>query len=185
MAFSGGSVSRRGRRCPPMPPRTPIRRRMAAWVLIAANSNPLFAKLSGLMGQPELANDPRYRGNAERVIHSMELDGMISAWTRQQTSADLVALLAETQIPATKIYTIADCHADPQFNARGMIQPVHDPAFGEVLHPGAVPVISGYERSKAVRWPGPDVGAHSTEILEGLLGLSAEQVAELSKEGVV
>jgi crotonobetainyl-CoA:carnitine CoA-transferase CaiB-like acyl-CoA transferase len=156
-----------------------------AWVLIAANSNPLFAKLSGLMGQPKLANDPRYRGNAERVIHSMELDGLISAWTRQQTSADLVALLADTQIPATKIYTIADCHADPQFNARGMIQPVHDPAFGKVLHPGAVPVISGYERSKAVRWPGPDVGAHTTEILEEFLGLSAERSAELSKQGVV
>jgi crotonobetainyl-CoA:carnitine CoA-transferase CaiB-like acyl-CoA transferase len=36
-----------------------------------------------------------------------------------------------------------------------------------------------------VRWPGPDVGAHTTEILEEFLGLSAERSAELSKQGVV
>lgn len=155
-----------------------------AWVLIAANSNPLFTRLAALMGEPELASDPRFLGNHERVQHVETLDAMIGAWTRAHDSADLVHLLAEAQIPATKIYTIEDVVADAQFNARGMIQKVADPHFGELLHPGVMPLISGFERAAAVRWPGPDIGAHTDEVL-GDLGYAPERIAELKRDGIV
>ncbi|BAT58800.1 formyl-coenzyme A transferase [Variibacter gotjawalensis] len=156
-----------------------------AWVLIAANSNPLFARLSALMKQPELAKDPRFLGNHERVQNMDAIDRIIGDWTRAIESAELVRLLAEAQIPATKIFTIEDIAADKQFLARGMIQKVPDPYFkDELLHPGAMPIISGFDRAAAVRWTGPDVGEHTGDVL-GELGLSADEIAALKKDGVV
>lgn len=159
--------------------------RDGAWMLIAANSNPLWAKLASLMGRPELADDLAYRTNVERVQNVGTLDPMIAAWTRTIDSADLAKRLAEAQIPSSKIYTVEDICADEQYRARDMITPVEDPNFGEVLHPGAVPVISGYERKAAIRWAGPDLGAHTEEVLQEVVGLSSSRIAQLKQEGVV
>ncbi len=85
------------------------------WLLIAANSDPLFAKLAAVMGQPALASDPRFIGNRLRVQHAAELDGIIDAWTKQATAADLDARLTETDIPCTQVYTAADIARDEQY----------------------------------------------------------------------
>ena len=57
--------------------------------LIAANSDPLFAKLAALMGQPELARDPRFIGNRAWLQNVDELDRIIGAWTRQLAAAEV------------------------------------------------------------------------------------------------
>jgi crotonobetainyl-CoA:carnitine CoA-transferase CaiB-like acyl-CoA transferase len=173
-----------GSKLPTASPSNAYPSRDGAWVLIAANSNPLFAKLATLIGQPELAADPRFLGNHERVQHVTVLDRIIGEWTVQHDSATLVGLLADAQIPATKIYTIADIAQDAQFHARGMIQKVEDPRFGEVLHPGVVPLISGFDRAAAVRWSGPAVGQHTEEVLRDL-GLEPAQIEEFKRSGVV
>ncbi|WGD29659.1 CaiB/BaiF CoA-transferase family protein [Ancylobacter sp. WKF20] len=156
-----------------------------AWMLIAANSNPLWAKLAGLMGRPELADTPAYRTNVERVQNVRQLDAMIADWTRTIDSADLALRLEAAKIPSSKIYTVEDICSDAQYRARDMIAPVDDPNFGQVLHPGVVPVISGFDRRSAIRWPGPDLGAHTREVLQHLVGLSPESIAELEQQGVV
>jgi formyl-CoA transferase len=173
-----------GSKLPTASPSNAYPSRDGAWILIAANSNPLFAKLATLIAQPELAADPRFLGNHERVQHVTVLDRIIGEWTVQHDSATLVALLADAQIPASKIYTIADIAQDAQFNARGMIQKVEDPRFGEVLHPGVVPLISGFDRAAAVRWSGPAVGQHTEEVLRDL-GLEPAQIEEFKRSGVV
>ena len=151
------------------------------WVLIAANSDPLFRKLAALMGKPELADDPRYVGNQARVANSAALDGEIGAWTARHDAAELERLLEAADVPATRAYTIADCAADPQFQHRGMVREVEDAQLGPVLHPGIVPLLP--EDPGAVRWAGSPVGAHTEEVLAGLLGLSAAEIAALRQEG--
>jgi formyl-CoA transferase len=66
-----------------------------------------------------------------------------------------------------------------------MVVPINDPNFGEVLHPGIVPVVSGFDRTAAIRWPGPEVGAHTNEVLEHLLGFSPDRISGLKQSGVV
>ncbi|MEL6298734.1 MAG: CoA transferase [Pseudomonadota bacterium] len=155
------------------------------WVLIAANSDNLFAALSRVMGDAGLVDDPRFQDDPSRLINVAALDDHIGAWTRSQTADAIVAACEAENIPASKIYTIADVAADPQYHARGMIQPVADPNFGEVLHPGVVPVVEGLDRAEHVRWPGPDVGAHNADVYGAFAGLDAAAIAALKKDGAI
>jgi crotonobetainyl-CoA:carnitine CoA-transferase CaiB-like acyl-CoA transferase len=154
------------------------------WVLIAANSEPLFANLARLMEMPGLLVDPAYAGNAARVRHSQELDALIGAWTRGFDAEALIAALSRADIPNSKVYTAADCAADPQYRDRGMVREVNDPLLGiSVLQAGIVPRIG--DTAGAIRWPGPDIGQHNEEVFGGLLGLQPSDVAQLRTEGVL
>ncbi|WP_168879659.1 CaiB/BaiF CoA transferase family protein [Rhizobium sp. P28RR-XV] len=153
------------------------------WLLIAANSDPLFARLAQLMGKSELARDPRYIGNRERVANTEALDEIISSWTLQMTAADGDRLLSEEDIPCTQVYTAVECAADPQYRQRGMVREIEDPRLGTVLHPGIVPHIP--ENPGTVRWPGSAIGAHTEEILEQLIGMGGADIDTLRQEGVI
>lgn len=158
------------------------------WFLIGANSNALFKRLCAAMGNPGLAEDPRFVDNPNRVRNAEALDNEIAAWTRQRTMADLEATIAEADIPSSRIYDMADVAADPQFQDRGMVQNIEDPRLGPVLHPGVVPRMGGaggQSGAGGVRWTGPTVGQHSEEILRDTLGLTSEDIGRLKQEGVI
>jgi formyl-CoA transferase len=153
------------------------------WILIAANSDPLFARLATLIGQPELARDPRFIGNRSRVQNAAHLDRIIGAWTSQAIAAEVDRCLSEADIPCTQVYTAAECAADPQFRHRGMVREVEDPQFGQVLHAGIVPHVP--ESPGSIRWPGPPIGAHTDEVLGTMLGLQSADLETLRQEGVI
>jgi formyl-CoA transferase len=164
-------------------PTNAYRARDGIWVLIAANSDPLFRRLAGLMGQPALADEPRFAGNQARVQHVAELDAIIGAWAATIDGRALEAMLEQAGVPATRAYTIADCADDPQFRARGMVQQVDDPLHGTMLHPGVVPRID--DQAPAPRSTGPGIGADNEAVLGGLLGLDQARIAALRAEGIV
>lgn len=147
------------------------------WVLIAGNSDPLFARLSKAMDQPGLPLDPRFQDNRSRVANVEDLDAIIGEWTVQYDADALLAILAEADIPSSLVYTAADIAADPQYRHRDMVREVEDPLFGDVLQAGIVPGVP--EDPGRVRWPGPKMGAHNEEVLEELLGFSANEIQRL------
>ena len=153
------------------------------WILIAGNSDPLFARLAALIGRPELAGDPRFTGNRARVQNVDELDRIIADWTRRFTAAEVDARLTEANIPATQVYTAAEAAADPQFRHRGMVREVEDPRLGTLLHAGIVPQVP--EDPGAIRWPGPAVGAHTDEVFAELLGMAPAEIEALRRERVI
>jgi len=152
------------------------------WILIAANSEPLFARLAALIGQPGLVRDPRFLDNPMRVRNSAELDRLIATWTGKISAHDLIGILENEDIPASKVYTAADCASDAQYRHRKMVRKVDDPLFGEVLHPGIVPHVS--ESPGTIRWAGPRVGQHTAEVLRDVLGMSPDEIAALCEAGV-
>lgn len=154
------------------------------WFLIGANSDSLFARLCEAMDRAALTSDPRFVDNQARVRHAEALDREISAWTFTKTIAELEVAMKAADVPSSRIYTVADIAADPQFRARGMIQEVADPRLGKVLHPGAVPHMGG-DTDEAVRWTGPEVGAHNEEVLQGLLGMAAADIERLRGAGTI
>lgn len=156
-----------------------------AWVLIAANSEHLFAGLCQIMGQPALAQDPRFADNPSRVANNEALDAIIGAWTAGQTAEAAIDKLEAANIPASKVYTVADIAGDAQYRARGMVTEIDDPRLGRALHPGVVPTVTGLDRDSQIRWPGPELGAHNAQVYSELAGLSAEQMSELAEEGVI
>ena len=154
-----------------------------AWVLIAANSDPLFRRLATLMGRAELAQDPRFVGNQARVANSAALDALIGEWAAGFEAVELERVLADADIPSTRVFTVADCAVDPQFRARGMVREVEDPLLGPVLHPGVVPRMDGLPA--APPRPGPAVGADNEAVLRDLLGYPEERVREMREGGVL
>src|ERR687885_2246354 len=153
------------------------------WILIAANSEPLFTRLAKLMGRPELVEDPRFKGNQLRVRNVGELDRIIGEWTSQFPAAEVDAKLSEADVPSTLVYTAAEIAADPQYRARGMVRDVEDPLFGRTLHAGIVPHVP--DDPGAIRWPGPAVGAHTDQVLNEVLGLEPAEIGALRQEGAI
>jgi crotonobetainyl-CoA:carnitine CoA-transferase CaiB-like acyl-CoA transferase len=154
------------------------------WMLIAANSEPLFAKLMTLIGRPELIGTDGYAGNQQRVANVVALDALIGDWSRQHSSETLEALLTEADIPSSKVYTAADIAEDPQYRERNMVREVADPNFAKpVLQTGVVPHV--VETPGEVRWAGPSIGAHTDEVLGELLGMDPAAIAGLRAEGVI
>ncbi|MEC3947664.1 CoA transferase [Sphingobium sp. HWE2-09] len=152
------------------------------YVLIAANSEPLFARLMTTIGRPDLIDEARFTGNLNRVANMAELDALIGEWTVGFSASALEALLTDADIPNSRAYTAADAVADPQYRARAMVQEVEDPLLGTMLHSGIVPHVP--ESPGTVRWTGPAIGQHSDEILRDI-GLTESEAAALRKEQVI
>jgi crotonobetainyl-CoA:carnitine CoA-transferase CaiB-like acyl-CoA transferase len=153
------------------------------FVLIAANSDGLFRKLSEAIGRPELESDPRYATHAARGERQGELDDLIAEWSVTLTSEALLDLMEEIGVPAGPVNDAAAVAADPHFHARGAIVELPDPELGTVTMQGVFPKLS--RTPGRVRWTGPALGQHSEQILVERLGMTSDQVAELRAAGVV
>ena len=138
------------------------------WVLIAANSEPLFAKLAAVVGHPEWVGASRFSGNQVRVKNAVELDAAIGAWTCRYPTAELIRLLNDHDIPNSKVYTAEDCANDPQYRFRNAVREVEDQRLGTVLHAGIFPHV--VEAPGVVRWTGPAIGQHTDEIMSEIFG---------------
>jgi formyl-CoA transferase len=145
-------------------------------LLIGGNGDAVFARLAATMGREDLAADPRYATHAARGENQAELDGLVSAWTRNWPLPELLALLETNGVPCGRIFRAPDMLEDPQFIARQSIVEVDHPVFGKVKMQNAFPRLS--ETPGSVRWPGPALGAHTREVLEGL-GVDASRLADL------
>lgn len=153
-----------------------------SFILIAGNSEPLFARLAALIGHPDLPGDPRYCDNPSRVRNAAHLDDLISQWSQRYSQSELEHLLTKADIPHCKVYTAADAASDPQYRARGMVREVEDPELGTILHSGIVPHIP--EGPGSIRWTGPDVGAHTDEMLASV-GYSTAEISHMREKGVI
>ena len=154
------------------------------WMLIAANSEPLFARLMGLVGRTDLIGTPEFAGNQQRVANVAQLDKLIGDWTRTLDADALEAMLTEADIPSSRAYTAADIAADPQYRERNMVRAVADPHFADpVLHNGIVPHM--VEAPGDIRWAGPAIGAHTDGILSDLLGIDPAGIDALRRDGVI
>lgn len=156
------------------------------WILIGANSGPLFEKLVHLMGRPELLEDSRFQGNQNRVENSKALDAAIGEWTAGLEIVEAEQALKDANIPSTRLYTIEDCAADEQFRSRGMVTAVQDPMFtDDILHPGVVPAFDEGGAQGGIGWAGPDVGHHNEEVFQALANLDLDDIKRLRVEGVI
>ncbi len=149
---------------------------------LVASSDPIFLRLCQAIGQPELATDPRFCSNIERVANYIELDNVLSSWFREHPYSDIAAALDTANVPYSKTYTIEDVLQDPQFQARNAIIRLADKDLGSVPAPCVVPRVAG--RETPAPHTGPDVGEHNAQVY-GEFGFSAEQLKRLREDGVI
>jgi crotonobetainyl-CoA:carnitine CoA-transferase CaiB-like acyl-CoA transferase len=182
--YSGAGVVREpsGSTLTGIVPTNTYRCRDGKFVIIGGNGDSIYKRLMQAIGRPELADDPRMANNAGRVVHEKELDQAIGAWTESLAAADVLDVLGKADVPSGPIYSVADMLADPHFNARGLFEEVQ--VNGQPLKiPAMMPFLS--DTPGRTDWPGPSVGAHNDEVLGQLLGYSADDLAALSRDGVI
>lgn len=152
-------------------------------VLIAANQDSVFRRLTAAMGRPELATDPRFVDHRARGENMTELDALIAAWTAQLPAKQLLDILHEAGVPAGLVYEPADMLEDPHFRARQSLVRVKDAQHGEVVMQAVAPRLSA--TPGAVRWAGPALGEHTDAVLREVAGLRDEEIRELRDAGVI
>ncbi len=151
-------------------------------ILIGGNGDTVFARLAEAMGRADLAADPKFVSHAARGVNQKELDEIIAAWTATWTLPALIEHLEAAGIPCGRVFRAPDMLENEQYQAREAIVELPHPVFGKVKMQNAFPKLS--ETPGAVRWPGPDLGQHTDEVLAEV-GLSADEVAGLRAKGVV
>jgi crotonobetainyl-CoA:carnitine CoA-transferase CaiB-like acyl-CoA transferase len=152
------------------------------YVIIAANGDALFKRLMTAIDRVDLVEDPSLKHNDGRVRRNDELDRAIGAWTARHDIDDIVRSLQGAEIPVGKSFTAADIAQDAHYQARGMLEEHRLPGGPSMTIPGVVPTLSATPGE--TRWLGPTLGEHTAEIL-GKLGLDAQALAALRKQGVV
>jgi formyl-CoA transferase len=153
------------------------------FILIAANQDTVFGRLAQAMGQPELAENERYATHTARGAVQKELDDLISEWTKTIAASDLEKLMEDHGIPSGKIYTPVDMLEDAHFRAREAIVSTMHPTFGELKMQNVAPKLS--KTPGNIRRPGPELGEHNEEIYGSVLAMTAEQMADLAKRGII
>lgn len=180
----GGTIRERsGAILPKIAPSNVYPTKSGEMIVMGANQDSVFTRLCQAMGQPELAGDPRYASHVARGEHQAELDERIARWTGTFDADELLAVLEQNGVPAGRIYRAPDMLADPQFQARDAIVSVPHPTFDNLKMQNVVPKLSA--TAGTIRWPGPELGAHTREVLAEQLGLDDAALDGLAERGIV
>lgn len=153
-----------------------------AYVVIAGNSDPIFQRLMTLIGRHDLATDPALKHNDGRAQQSDMLDDAIAAWTKTHSTEDILAALESAEVPAGRIYSVADIVSDPHYQAREMLLDAVLPDGASIKMPGIVPKMS--DTPGEVNWQGPTLGEHTDAVLQSL-GMTPTAITALRQQGAV
>jgi len=152
------------------------------WLAIAASNQTIAMRLFDAMGRPDMKTDPRYATNTARMANNAELQEIVIDWIRQRPRDEVLAILGKFEVVADSVNDASDIAADPHFLER-TLRPLAGTVLGDVLTPGPVLHVSGYG---GPRYQGvPAVGEHTAAVLGDELGLSADEIADLSERGVI
>jgi crotonobetainyl-CoA:carnitine CoA-transferase CaiB-like acyl-CoA transferase len=151
-------------------------------LLVAAGNDRLFRALCGVLGSPDLGEDPRFRTNPERVRHREELAALVSARLRERTTTEWAELFRRAGVPAAPVANVEDVACSPQTQALGMLQPLPHAAI-QGLRVTALPLSFDGERVEHRR-PPPALGQHTRELLREA-GYGDEAIAEFAAAGVI
>jgi crotonobetainyl-CoA:carnitine CoA-transferase CaiB-like acyl-CoA transferase len=174
--------TRSGGMLPGISPSNTYRAKDGGYVVVAGNSDPIFQRLMTAIGRPDLAQDPALKSNDGRVLQNAMLDTVIGKWTATLSTDDLLSALDQADVPCGRIFTAADILDDPHYRSRNMILQTELPDGTPVKMPGITPKLS--ETPGAVRWPGPELGEHTGEVLRDL-GYGDSDIEKLVSDGVI
>jgi crotonobetainyl-CoA:carnitine CoA-transferase CaiB-like acyl-CoA transferase len=154
-----------------------------SWVAVSVDSDEAFEALCRVIGRPELSRDERFADVVSRHCRQDELDEVVSAWTQERSHREAANALQAAGIAAAPVLRLPELPDDPHLTERAF--------FEEVTHreAGTWPLDGPAWRFDLTpahtRLPAPCFAEHNDYVLQGLLGLSEEDVAELERKGVV
>jgi formyl-CoA transferase len=143
----------------------------------------MWPALLGVMGRPELADDPRFKTPAARWENRVALDAIVGEWTRQRGKHEVMRLMGEAGVPCGACQDTSEVLRDPHLVARDMIIDLEDPASGRTYKTVGCPVKLSDSPAEVSR--PPRLGEHTETLLAKLCGVGPEDVKRLREAGVV
>jgi crotonobetainyl-CoA:carnitine CoA-transferase CaiB-like acyl-CoA transferase len=136
------------------------------YAIVATGNDNQYVKFCNVLGAPELATNPEYKGNVGRLKHREELIGKLSALTSKLKRDDLLAKLEAQGVPAGPINDLEQVFNDPQVKYRGMQIDLPSKAAKAGHIPGVrTPIVMDGWKAASER-PAPLLGEHTDEILK-------------------
>ncbi len=153
------------------------------FIILAVGNDGQYAKFCEVAGRPDLASEPRFVKNADRVRHRAELVPMLETVMKTRAKADWLSALEAAKVPCGAINSLDEVFADPQVQARGMVTHWQHPLRADL------PLVSSPIKLEKtpVRTdrPPPMLGQHTDEVLGELLGVDAARLATLRDRQVI
>lgn len=152
-------------------------------VYLHAGTNALFPRLAAVLGTPALADDPRFRDQAERLANVEALEDIVRGWTRRSATETVVKELTDAGIPAAPVASVAEATDSEQVRSRQMMIDIEHPTLGTIAVPGMALKLGATPGS--VRKAPPRAGEDNEDVYGRLLGLAPGEVAAMSERGVI
>lgn len=152
------------------------------WVVVAAGNDRLFSALCQTVGCPDLPDDPRFVDNGTRTANHAALEQELAERFLTRPVAAWLQALEAAGVPCGPVNDIASVAGDEHVAARGLLQ---RQAFdgGDVAVPG--PPLKFSDSALRPVSPAPGLGEHTDNVLQDLLGLSAQDLASLRSSSVI
>ncbi|MFP6641472.1 MAG: CoA transferase, partial [Myxococcota bacterium] len=147
------------------------------WCAIAIENTAQWHALVGVLGAPEGLDLGELDEASGRLAQQAQLEAWISEWTRVRDPQEVMEKLQASGVPSGRVQRSSDLLEDPQYAHRGFNRYMEHPEMGNVPYAGHQFRISGYDSGP--RTPAPLLGQHSFEVLQEILGMSDEEIAEL------
>jgi crotonobetainyl-CoA:carnitine CoA-transferase CaiB-like acyl-CoA transferase len=155
-------------------------------LVIAAQVDDAWKRFAALVeqhgGPVGFASDARFHTTAGRNAHRLDILAVVKPWVAAHQVAEVLALLDAIDVPGAKVQRIDEVLADPQIQARGMVVEQDHPVLGKIRLPNLPFRLSGCDTT--IHQVAPDLGQDNTEIAASV-GFSAEQIADMQKDGVL
>lgn len=159
------------------------------FVIASGGSDKMWNDLLTIMGREDLRGDERYAQLPGRVQRTKEVDAIIEEWAASVTVDEAVAAIQAYRIPVGPVNTVTKAWNDPHLIEAKAIIPVEHRGCGTIegVHAAQNPIRYHSDDCDNVFFdkPAPAIGEHNMEIYGGMLGLDAETIEQLEKDGVI
>jgi formyl-CoA transferase len=142
----------------------------------------MWPAVAGVLGRPELTDDPRFKNVEARWENRAVLEPIIEGWTRQRSKHEVMRLMGDAGVPCGACQDTGEVLADPHLRAREMVVDVDYPKRGTYQTVGCPIKLS--DSPVAVSRP-PLLGEHTGDLLGSLCGVAPGDVKQLRDKGVV
>jgi formyl-CoA transferase len=153
------------------------------YLVLGVASEGIWRRFCQAIGKVDLADDPRFAKNSNRVENRTELIKILSQIFLSRTTDAWLSLLNEAEVPSAPVQTVDQVFSAPQVLHREMLVEVEHSTAGTVRMAGIPVKFSSTPAS--IRLPPPLLGQHTKEILETWLGIGREEIAELKRKSVI